>query len=260
MTAIKKLKYMEKVHLEKRRGTPTEARNYCMKDDTRVPDQTPTEVGLWNEKQQGKRSDILVATEMLDSGASMMEVADALPATYVRMHKGLNSYQQLHPPASPANPPCVTLLFGPPGVGKTRMAREAHPFNELYVAPIGSSFKWYDGYSKEPAVLFDDFDGKLSAVPLSNVLPTIDRYVIRVPVKGSHVWFRPTTIYITSNFHPSQWYDWGARQTQYKALERRFTNIAFWPTTAVAGDPPTLLTHDSPLWRSFWDCLIPDLY
>lgn len=175
LTAIRRMKYADKAHWEKRRGTPSEARDYCMKDDTRKPGTTPTELGVWKTVKQGKRSDILVATELLDSGKSMAEVAEALPCTYVRMHKGLEKYNSLKRPVRDA-PPQVTLLHGPPGVGKTRFVREAEHPDNLWLAPVGNAFKWFDDYQNQEAVLFDDFDGKLSQVPLSTVLPTLDRY------------------------------------------------------------------------------------
>lgn len=266
MSAIKKIQYMDIPHLEKRRGTPTEARDYCMKDETRKVNSTPTEVGDWKEVKgkQGTRSDIIAATDMIDSGCSMAVLAEALPGTYVRLHKGLEKYKTLRKPVRP-DAPAVTLVFGPAGVGKTRLVRDTEAPTEenpdpLWVAPIGQSFKWFDGYENHEAALFDDFDGKLSSVPLSHVLPTIDRYINKVHIMCNFVWFAPLRIYITTNYHPSQWYDWGSRLPQYAALKRRFTNIVYWPKSSIPGDDPILLTPLSPEWDAFWDCQIADLF
>lgn len=44
-------------------------------------------------------------------------------------------------------------------------------------------------------------------MPLDALLKLIDDHYCRgAPTKGSHAWFNPKTIYITSNLHPKDWY------------------------------------------------------
>lgn len=43
-----------------------------------------------------------------------------------------------------------------------------------------------------------------------------------MPVKGTHCWFNPEVIYITTNLHPRDWYKWTGREEQEVALRERF--------------------------------------
>ena len=55
-TGIKKILGDQSVHIEPRRGTRSEARDYCRKNESRV--EGPYEFGTWREQTQGKRSDL----------------------------------------------------------------------------------------------------------------------------------------------------------------------------------------------------------
>jgi len=240
-------------HWEARRGTRFQARDYAMKEDTRTDG--PFEIGEWDGIAQGKRNDLNECALMIKEGATLQKIAEEYPTQVIRYARGLSTLINLNKPADNQEAPSVTLLYGPPGCGKTRQVREAHPA-DLWVAPINSNFTWFDGYQSHPAVLFDDFDGKMSQVKLSNLLTTIDRYVVSVPVKGSHIWFNPKAMYITTNYHPSEWYDWGDRLPQFNALKRRFTKVIYWPAAWQHGDAPvpgTVVLPGLAGWQQFWD-------
>lgn len=249
LTQLVRKRHAARMHLEKRRGTRTQARDYSMKADSRVAG--PYEFGDWQEAAQGRRSDLATVCALLAEGGTLVDVAESNPVTYVRYHRGLQSLINVQPRTRP-DAPEVTLLLGPPGCGKTRSVRDAEPFDELWVSPPSSGMKWFDDYQGQSAALFDDFDGKASQVPLMTTLSILDRYAIRVPVKGSHTWWLPKRVYITSNVHPRNWYDWHSREHQYPALIRRFTHVVTWPFEEPLA-APFMLTPDSEQWQSFWD-------
>lgn len=253
LTAIKRLPGAARMHLEKRRGSRNEARDYSMKDESR--ESGPYEFGEFADTAQGKRSDLSRACDMLQSGSSLIDVAQSEPTTFVRYNRGLQALVNIQP-RERTEAPEVTLLYGPPGCGKTRAVRESESVDELWVSPPGSTMQWFDEYQNQEAALFDDFDGKSSKVPLSTCLQILDRYAIRVPVKGSHVWWLPRRVYITTNYHPREWYDWSSREVQYPALKRRFTHVIYWAFTGEEGEGPLLLTPDSDQWDSFWSQFI----
>jgi len=257
LTALKKLLHMDRAHFSKRRGTRNEARDYAMKDDTRTDG--PFEFGIWADTAQGKRSDLCCAIDTLKA-SGLRQVASDHPSTFVRFHRGLRSLYNMTTPVRP-NPPMVALLYGPPGCGKTRHVRDTEDPEDLWISPPGQALQWFDGYEAHPAALVDDFDGRLSKATLSTTLQILDRYAIRVPIKGDFVPWSPDRVYITTNFHPEQWYDWQSRATQYRALSRRFTDVYYWSDLPAPAAPECLhLTNPHPAtdpqWDAFWANII----
>lgn len=248
LSAIKKLPHAAQMHLETRKGTREEARSYCSKDDTRVAG--PYEFGEWASSAQGKRTDLTSAIDTLRT-SGMRAAANEFPSTFVRYHRGLAAYQTLLTPTR-SDVPSVTLLYGPPGCGKTRFVHDNHDPDALWSSPPGSALQWFDGYAAHSVALIDDFDGKASKVPLRTVLQILDRYPITVPVKGAFVPWSPSHVYVTTNLHPREWYDWSARESQYGALSRRFTRVLHWHEASDAASGCDDLVPSTPAWDAFF--------
>lgn len=79
-----------------------------------------------------------------------------------------------------------------------------------------SGSEWFDGYTGQNIVLFDDFDSGQCSYRL--LLKLLDRYPLSVQVKGGCVNWRPRIVYITSNRDPSMWY---TEEPNIDALLRR---------------------------------------
>jgi len=199
-------------HLEPRKGTQDQAVDYCKKKESQVS--PPKEFGTL--KKQGKRNDLIALGEMARQGKRQREAYETMPAVYMRNFKAFDRVASLYKP--PERPVTVTLLYGPPGVGKTRFVLDADP--ETWFVPLQKEM-WFDGYDHHFSACLDDFSGQM---PLPLLLRLLDRYVVKVPVKGSTTWWTPRNIYITSNYLPFQWYDYSERKTSLDALLRRITN------------------------------------
>lgn len=112
------------------------------------------------------------------------------------------------------------VYWGRTGAGKTRSVYDNLPSLDSLFVYAGSG--WFDGYDGQPIVLFDDFGGH--EFKISYLLKLLDRYPIRVPVKGGFVHWAPQEIYITSNIDPHNWYS-NANPEHVRALLRRITLI-----------------------------------
>lgn len=190
------------------KGTAAQSLEYCSK-------QNPPMV-FGSPMMQGNRSDLDHVKEMLASGAPMLEVAESDFSSYVRYKRGFEGYQRMVQEAVPYSPPTVIVHWGVAGAGKTRFVYDNHPVEDIWAWGGG---QWFDGYDQHPIALFDDFDGSDIAYRL--LLRVLDRYPIRVPVKGGFVAWRPKVIYITSNLKPAEWYN----LSDNAALLRRLTTV-----------------------------------
>jgi hypothetical protein len=185
---IKQLNGFGRMHLERRKGTQEEAIEYCRKDGEFE------EYGTRTVTQQGRRSDLEAIKRKLDDGMSMADIADQHFGDFIRYGKGLQRYVNLKKPRY--REVVVYCLWGHSGVGKTRSVYERE--ENLFICP-DSKLQWFDGYQGEPAVLIDDFRGTERS---GFLLQLLDRYPLRVPVKGDFVAWAPERIYITSNIAP----------------------------------------------------------
>lgn len=194
----------------KRRGTREEARDYCMKSDSRdpQPNSGPHEAGIWNKDGSGHRSDLDSLCEMLADGASQRQLYQQSPATWCRNYRALAKAESFYAPAM-RDKPDILVLWGPPGVGKTKKAYEhitnnGHSLDKVYTFNLGKN--WWNDYVDQPIVVFDDFNGSEDDIPFRFLLNVLDRTPIQVPTKGGSARFKANCFIFTSNRHPSEWY------------------------------------------------------
>lgn len=200
----------DRVHAEAKRGTPYQAATYCKKDGTFREFGVPP-------KGQGSRSDLSLALASIKAGASRRVLLEEHTVAYSRAHRMLNDALLTFGQSRDWMP--VTFVYwGETGIGKTRRA-----FDETLDTPyMHSGGSWFDGYDGQEDVVFDDFGG--SEFKLTYLLKLLDRYPMRVPVKGSFVQWVPKRIWITSNYSPHDWFP-NAKDEHKKALLRRFEKI-----------------------------------
>jgi hypothetical protein len=119
--------------------------------------------------------------------------------------------------------PQVELYIGPTGTGKTHLACNSAPDDDVYLKDC--DLDYWDGYNGQKTVVFDEFAGKSSKMPLATLLRYTDRYRKQLNVKFGSTYLEATRIIITTNIHPKEWYDWKNRWEQYNALKRRITKV-----------------------------------
>lgn len=215
------------IHVETRRGTCDEAREYCRKPESRLPGTNPSEYGDFTPgRGPGYRSDLASVTEKICTGSTLKEVAQEDPILFVRYHRGLTALRTILRPQKRTWKPSVIILWGPPGVGKTRWVYDNHErdFDDIYEVPTprSGSEVWFDGYCGQSIILVDDFYGWLK---WSFLLKFIDRYPQDLPVKGGFTPNLAKYIYFTSNANPETWYNYDNSKIIYGALDRRIDEI-----------------------------------
>lgn len=219
-------------HVESARGSCEQNILYCSKEDTRVSG--PYEYGTPSVRKQGRRTDLLDAISALDSSASLEEAilaSESAQACYVKYSRGLEKLAALKKKPINARQSVrtrrVICLWGPTGTGKTHTAYttllERYPESEPFIAPDNSG-KWFDGYSGQRGVIFDDFRAEDDNMPVSLFLRLTDRYPMQVPIKGGFVRWDPEEIYLTGNQHPNTYYS-NLDPRTHEAVQRRLVEI-----------------------------------
>lgn len=221
-------KSMPRAHLEKRKGTPAQAADYCKKDGDFV------ETGTISNP--GKRTDLLHVMHAIKKKRKFIEIAEEFPNTVAKHLKFFDRYQlELNRQDNKFQPVDVIVLYGAAGTGKTRKAYDIDP--NLYHT---TSTDWWDGYNGQDTILIDDFYG---GIKYSKFLQLIDGYRYQLPIKGAFTWKQWKTIIITSNQHPKTWYSRGMTD----ALKRRISKIEKFEKSEEGGGIVLPTTSESNL-------------
>lgn len=213
LTGVKK--FSRRAHWEVRRGTHDDAKAYCSKADTRL---TPT-ISFGEEPlfEPGKRNDMLSLKRALDAGKSEFEISDDpdLFGVWARNTRAIERYKRLRTVNSRNWPTHTTVLWGPPGSGKTKYVHEHAGESVYWVKKPNGNSTFFDGYDGQTDVVIDEFYAWLAYDLLCRMC---DRYPLMVDTKGGMTNFFPERIWITSNKRPDEWYRRGLG-----ALKRRFS-------------------------------------
>jgi len=184
-------------HIEKMQGTFSQNEKYCSKQGTFI------EFGV-RPMENGQRRGDLIVKELIDENPNRPimdiydETSEKAALVYSRHFEQYREFKRQKTIKGDHGAPEVYYIYGKPGTGKTRFVRDKEP--DVYDVPDG--YQWFNGYSGEEAVLFDNFEGP--AKNRSFFLKLIDRYPIQVPTKGGFTWWKPKRIYITSVIAPAE--------------------------------------------------------
>lgn len=243
--------------------TPKEACMYAQKEG-RVAG--PFVYGTLPDNR-GKLSPTARAVQMIQEGTCLSAVAAAEPLAWTRSYRGLQSlHAELSKPKETYYKPTkVTVLWGPTRTGKTRtaLAHRCADGRLPYCMPASNGL-WFDGYSGEDTLVLDDFYGQIK---FSDMLRILDDQSIQVPIKGSFTWSKWTTVFITSNAHPDDWWK-GARDAipadSIMAMMARLGTITHVPRplvfdddSGVRADGPVASTSTAGVDTADDSCMMP---
>lgn len=216
---LKRVLNNDRWHFESMRGTPQQASDYCKKDEEFFEKGELHLPGVG----QGRRTDLEAIRTAIDNGATDLELAQMGFGTWCRNYRAFARYRVLSQRACDWRTLEVHVFWGATGVGKTRRAMD-------FAKSTSSSFNldppdgqlWWDGYMEDECLILDEFNGWIT---LTRLLRVLDGYPLRLPIKGGFQWAHWTTVLITSNQPPSQWYNPETMQKHPGALRRRISSV-----------------------------------
>lgn len=219
--------YLPLAHWEVAKGTPKQNREYCTKEPRIAPF---SEIGIFPETAQGKRSDLTELHSALKNGLRRADYANQFFHLFVRYPKLVENYElsQIKPRTGEEETQCWLFIGKRSETGKSRLARglAEHLFGKLGVFRKFPG-KWWDGYRGESAVLLDDFRG--SSLSFTDFKLCVDRYPLRMEVKGLVSDLAATHFFITSNFEPTDWWQKEVTGEDLSPIFRRITKVFYMP-------------------------------
>lgn len=178
---------------------PVEAREYCMKERTRVTE--PVEIGLWNPKWVGgHRTDLTIAKYKIRENGNIRACLDDDTLDVITSKYPKWVFDQLSMVTHGIRQkPIVHAYYGPTGTGKTTRVFTEAPG----VVKITNRNGFYN-YAGQRVVLFDEFDK--APFPIDEMLQMMDKFPYDVNVKHGWMHWEVSNIYITASEHPKDWY------------------------------------------------------
>lgn len=218
---VQELANDETLHIEPARDAKA-ARSYCIlpsyKGKDKIVIDGPYEFGEFKERKPGERTDLSDFTAAIDEGLPDWKLKEMFPNQMFKYQHMVSRYRTIQEPKV-RDPPKVIVITGETGIGKTRTVYDSHSPGDIF--KMEPNYLWFDGYTGQKIVLFDEYECQFK---LTFLLQILDRYPVRVPIKGGFVDWVPEIIYITANISFTDWY-LRSPQSQVSALRRRVTEI-----------------------------------
>lgn len=199
------------VHAELTRSSA--ATLYCQKEETAV-EGTQFEYGAKPFQRNAK-----VEWESVWSAAQSGDLARIPANVRVVNYRTIRAISSDYSRATGMERECM-VFWGKTGTGKSRRAWEEAGVDAYCKDP---RTKFWDGYQDEKNVVVDEFRG---GIDIAHLLRWLDRYPVRVEIKGSSKPLKAEKIWITSNISPVMWYPMLDEET-LSALMRRLVVTEF---------------------------------
>lgn len=169
------------------------ANSYVEKDDTYV-DGTRFEFGVKPIRRNSKTD-----WEQCWERAKLGDVMGIPAHVRIQCYRTIRTIASDYDKPVPMERQCF-VYWGRSGAGKSRRAWDEAGLDAYSKDP---RTKFWDGYQAEQHVVIDEFRG---GIDIAHMLRWLDRYPVRVEIKGSSRPLAASKIWITSNVDPRRWY------------------------------------------------------
>lgn len=246
MAGIKTKLGIPNAHCERRMGTKEQAIAYCCdREKSGVMLEIPVVESGDRIAKQGERNDLKELYEDMEKKCAPKDLLKKYPAAHFRYSKGIQFVKSiLDDDQKTIRDVKVHVYWGVSGAGKTH---KVYAENEDVYSLVDPEGKWWDGYDGQETLLIDEFNGQM---PIELLLKVLDKYPLKVPVKGGFRQAKWKKVVICSNHEPGKWYTLSARVKE--ALIRRVSVIEKfdkpWVTVTEVGRVIVGPTHIDENW------------
>lgn len=193
-------------HLESRKGTQKQAIAYCKKDDTCVAFINAPRVisGRFEQGTPFARTNKALEEDVMNTDLSIAEIAEEHPWDFIKHSSGIMAIRELQWEKKAVRPdPQIFVYYGKTGMGKSFHARNEWPDNYKVVWPTGGRW-WWPNYDHQSVVILDEFRMQVS---FNTFIQLLDAGKFTVETKGGNKFMTSSIFVITTNHHPSTWYE-----------------------------------------------------
>lgn len=209
-------------HIDVVNGTNTQCRDYCTKKETKFEE--PFEFGTFAEMRA--RTDVKNFFDLLDSGATDMEIRELYPQLYLKEFKKMNELRLIRKKeiySKQCRDVEVTYIYGSSGVGKSTYVNELVANDSVFRVDSFDKAAFTD-YAGEDTLVIDEFKGQINLQFMNRLL---DCFPLKVRGLCSLLPACFTKVYIISNFAYKDLYkpEQIENAGQYAGFVRRLNNI-----------------------------------
>lgn len=178
-------------------------------------------------KTQGQRTDLHLMMQAAQAGATDQELfdGDLTGNCFARFHRHAHFARSmaLRAKGSGTRDVKVYALCGDAGSGKSHSAR--HDYGDVYCPGHSRGGEpWFTTYEGEETLLLEEM-GRDDSISLRSFLTFTDKWELELQTKGGHTFACWTTVVITSNKAPDQWF---GQDFYPRELARRLTEVTVW--------------------------------
>lgn len=226
-TTIKK--YLSKktigvdAHIEQRRAKRTQARLYCMDEETRI---SPTYYEYGEFIEDGERTDLTDIMRDIENDMSFYDLSKKHGNRFIRVMKWAKEYRQAYLENKykrQFRKMQVYYIYGSAGCGKTSYVFGKYGYDDVY-RTTNYEFGWIDDYNGEKVLFLDEFR---SSFKISEILDYLDGQPIRIHGRHFNRVACYDTVYIVSNIPLTEQYTkiQQSEPATWAALLRRITAV-----------------------------------